>query len=106
EYGDIDEIGIVRDRERVVLRLGQLVKRVVIPDRIEAVLDGRSCAIGRAIGSIQRVSPVARADRNVEEGREASLRDRRDIGWVIEAAWRRPGGRGGGSSVRGGEDGA
>jgi len=64
--GDIDEIGvgIVRDRERVILSLGQLVERMVVPNRIEAVLDGRSCAIGRAIGSIQRMSPVARADRH------------------------------------------
>src|SRR5207302_11307855 len=56
EYGDIDEIGIVRDREPGVLRLGQLVKRVVIPDRIAAVLDGRSWAIARALGSVLRVS--------------------------------------------------
>jgi len=29
----------VRDRERVILSLGQLVERVVVPNRIEAVLD-------------------------------------------------------------------
>src|SRR5204862_7700270 len=78
---------IVRDRERVILGLRQLVERVVVPNRIEAVLDG---VIRRWVrqSTIQRMSPVTRADRNVEEGRGASAGDRRDIGWVIEAACR------------------
>src|SRR5207302_11259546 len=62
---------------------------MVVPNRIEAVVDRRVLdrrSRGNDGRPIQRMSPVTRADRDVEVGGGASPGDRRDIGCVIEAA--------------------